>query len=162
MTALRRHYGAHFLGYDLVLALLSSALVVSAVELLWGRSQVIQTLNGTRQGIYGALASIAGSLLGFSITTVPIVMGFIQVSELQILRESPHHQTLYTVFFSPIKCLSLAVAFPLIGLLMDRDNAPCIRVCYAVLPITAVAMMRRYRSMGALDRVIQLAIARQP
>ena len=162
MTALRRHYEAHFLGYDLVLALLFSALVVSAVELLWGRSQVIQTLNGTRQDIYGALASIAGSLLGFSITTVSIVMGFIQIPQLQILRESRHHQTLYAVFFSTTKYLSLAVALPLIALLMDRDNAPLIWVCYAVLAITAVATMRLYRSMWALERVIQLAIAHRP
>src|SRR5688572_11782627 len=100
MTAFRRHREAHVLGYDLVIALTFSAVVVTVIELLWGRSQVIQTLNGTRQGIYGALASIAGSLLGFSIATVSIVMGFIQAPQLQILRESRHHQTLYDVFFS--------------------------------------------------------------
>jgi hypothetical protein len=126
MTAFRRHYEAHFLGYDLVFALVFSAIVVIAVELVWGRTQVIQSLNGTRQGIYGALASIAGSLLGFSITTVSIVMGFIQVPQLQMLRESRHHQTLYAVFFSTIKYLALAVALPLLALLIDRDNAPLI------------------------------------
>jgi hypothetical protein len=162
MTALRRHYETHFLGYDLVLALISSILVILVIEQLWGRSQVIQTLNGTRQGIYGALASIAGSLLGFSITTVSIVMGFIQAPQLQILRESRHHQTLYDVFFSTIRYLALAVALPLVALFMDRDNAPSIWVCYAVLVITAIATMRLYRSMWALGRVIRLAIAQQP
>jgi hypothetical protein len=162
MTVLRRHYETHVLGYDLVLALVFSAIVIVVIEQLWGRSQVIQTLNGTHQGIYGALASIAGSLLGFSITTVLIVMGFIQVPQLQILRESRHHQTLYAVFFSTIKYLALAVALPLVALLMDRATAPFIWVCYVVLAITAVATMRLYRSMWALEKVIQLAIVHRP
>jgi hypothetical protein len=162
MTALRRHYEAHFLGYDLVLALAFSGLVIIAIEQLWGRSQVIQTLDGTRQGIYGALASIAGSLLGFSITTVSIVMVFIQAPQLQILRESRHHQTLYDVFFSTIKYLALAVALPILALLLDRDRAPFIGACYAVLAITTVATMRLYRSMWALEKVIRLAIAHRP
>jgi hypothetical protein len=162
MTVLRRHYETHVLGYDLVLALVFSAIVIVVIEQLWDRSQVIQTLNGTRQGIYGALASIAGSRLGYSITTVSIVMGFIQVPQLQILRESRHHQTLYAVFFSIIKYLALAVALPLVALLMDRATAPLIWVCYAVLAITAVATMRLYRSMWALEKVIQLAIVHRP
>jgi len=162
MTALRRHFQAHFLGWDLVLALVLSGIIITAVELLWGRSHVIQTLNGTRQGMYGALASIAGSLLGFSIATVSILMGFIQVPQLQILRESRQHQTLYDIFFSTIKYLALAVAVPLVALLVDRDSAPFIWVCYAVLAITAIATMRLYRSMWALEKVIQLAIAHRP
>ena len=152
MTAFRRHYESNVLHYDLVLALLFSTIVIVVIEQLWGRSHVMQTLDGSRQGIYGALASIAGSLLGFSITTVSIVMIFIQAPELQILRESRHHQTLYDIFFSTIKYLSLAVALPFVGFLLDRDKAPFIWACYAVLAISAVATMRLYRSMWALEK----------
>lgn len=143
--------------YDLVAALLLSAMLVGLVEAVWGRSQFTEALHGTRQGIYIALASIAGSLLGFAVTTVTIVTAFVRSPGLRLVRESRHHGTLYLAFFSTIRCLALATVTALVALVVDRDICPLVWASYAVFATTTVAILRLYRCVWLLEKVVCLA-----
>ena len=97
MSFLPQWWRTHFLHVELGLALVCSATFVTWSQ-LGGGVIVEETLNGNRGAVYGALASIFGSLLGFAITAVSIVLGFSTTERLAVVRESKHYQTLWTVF----------------------------------------------------------------
>ena len=162
MTRLQRHYEVHFLAYELVFALAVTGIIIAILESMSGRGHVAQALNGIRQGVYIAIASIAGSLLGFIVTTVSIIMGFMSSPRLRLVRESQHHQTLYSVFFSAIRYLAVVTVLALVGLLIDRDNAPKVWATYVVLGATLVATARMYRCVWVLEKVIRIVVRNEP
>jgi hypothetical protein len=77
----------------LLLAELGTALACLAAFILWmeghgGRAIVDEVLRDNQPAIYSALASIFGSLLGFVIATVAIVVAFDALPRLRVVRES--------------------------------------------------------------------------
>lgn len=158
MQRLWKHYKAHFLGYEFLLAVVVAAILVGIVEFAGVKADVLDVLTGNRQALYVALASIFGALLGFTITTVSIIAAFMPSPALSLVRESRHHETLYQVFFNTIRVLAFATALPLIAMLMDRDADPRLWVSYLVLTVSLISVTRVARSIWALERVVTLAI----
>jgi hypothetical protein len=77
---------------------------------------IAQILDSQRGTVYGTLASIFGSLLGFVITTVSIVIAFATHERLAIVRASEHYPTLWKVFMSSIRVLGIATVVAFLGL----------------------------------------------
>lgn len=113
-------------------------------------------LNGNRGAIYGALASVFGSLLGFAITAVSIVIGFASHERLALIRQSPHYPTVWKVFFAAIRALGFATLVAMTGLILDRDNAPRYPLLYVMFFATTLATLRVARCAWVLENVIEL------
>lgn len=160
MKALRRHYEANFLAYELVASALVAGIGVLIIEFIWSRDDLLDVLNGSRQALYVAVASIAGALLGFTVTTVSIILVFAESPRLHLVRESRHYETVFSVFFSAIKYLALATAWALVALLWDRETSPKVGVSYFALWTVVIAAFRLYRCVWVLENVIRLAVRR--
>ena len=83
MTALREHYERHFLIYELVASIAIVGAATVFIEVAWGREELFEVLDGGRQALYVAIASIAGSLLGFTVATVSIILAFAETPRLR-------------------------------------------------------------------------------
>ena len=156
IQGVRRFYGAWFLLLEFVLAVVAcSAFVVWAV-CFDGAARVEEVLQGNRADVYGTLASICGSLFGFTITAVSVVMATSGSPRLQVVRASKHYGDMWQIFLSSIRCLGAATIILIVGLLVDRDEAPRMWVFYMALFTISVVMVRLARVVWVLGRVIQL------
>ena len=59
-----------------------------------GGSKVDDFLEGNRTNVYRTTATISGTLLGFSIAAVSLVLTFVTSERLALLRGSPHFPSL--------------------------------------------------------------------
>ena len=156
MKLLPKWWRTNFLHVELGLALLCSVTFVAWAQLCGGGIIVEETLKANRGAVYGALASIFGSLLGFAITAVSIVLGFSTTERLAVVRESKHYPTLWKVFTATIRTLGLATVVALSGLILDRDSSPMKWVLYFTVFASILAALRLARCVWVLENVITL------
>lgn len=156
MKLVPQWWKTHFLMAEFGLALLLAAGFYVWVERYNGSGIVNSTLTGNRSAVYGTLASITGSLLGFVLATVSIVFGFATHERLAVVRESPHYMTLWKVFTSSIRWLGVATVFLLTGLLLDRDTSPTRLVMHLCVLVFLLAIFRLARCVWVLEKVIGL------
>lgn len=149
----------NFLKVELAIALLGTlALLVWCIR--YDGFQVLEKLvNNNRGQIYGTLASICGSLLGFVIATLSVVLGFSSSGRLHILKSSQYYRQLWAVFTSTIRVLGVATAAWLLALLVDRDDRPQLMVVALSLGITLLATFRLARSVWVLEKIVDILTA---
>lgn len=155
MNILPRWWGTHFLEAEFGLALLVTAIFVIWVEFIFGHP-ASEILFADRGEIYSTSAAIFGSLLGFIITAVSIVLGYISSERLRVVRDSVHYPTMWRVFTSAIKVLAVATVSALIGLLFDRNSAPIYVVFYFNVFAATLASLRLARCVWVLENIIQI------
>lgn len=156
MSLLPKWWRKHFLKVELALAIIFGSIFYAWAEIWGGGAILVETLKGNRGAVYGALASIFGSLLGFAITAVSIVLGFSTTSRLTVVRESEHYPTMWKVFTTTIRTLGFATVVALFGLILDRDNHPIDAMLYLTVFASVLAALRLARCVWVLENVITL------
>jgi hypothetical protein len=149
------------LGVESAIATVAWVVLAVWTERLHGLHHVESLLEGIRAAVYGALAAIDATLLGFIIATAAIVLGFADSERFVLLRESKQYATLWRVFTSTIRVLAVATLASLAALFLDKENphtsAPAMLVCALLLALTIVKVAR---SIWAFEQVILIATAR--
>lgn len=125
-----------------------------------GNYLIGEILKDNRSEIYGTLASIFGSLFGFTITATSIVLGLSGNVRLAVVRGSPHYSELWETLFSAIRWLGLATILALIGLIFDREASPFFLGFYAVVFATILVSFRLARCVWVLERAIKIVTDR--
>jgi hypothetical protein len=146
----------NFLGAELFLALVVTALFVVWAEWIGGSAELQGLLDGRRSTVYGAFAAIAGSLLGFVIATISIVLGLSSSPRLKRVRDSAAYGTLWSVFTASIKSMGFATVALLAALLFDREGAPKLWLLYVATGSVLLAFLRLWRCIWALEHVIKI------
>lgn len=113
-------------------------------------------LNGNRSAIYGAAASLFGSLLGFSITATSIALTMADSAKLTILKNSSHYPTLWRIFSSTIRTLGYATVMSFIILVFDKDTAPSTYLLPFFVFVVLLAIFRICRTIWAFENIIAL------
>lgn len=163
MSQLRRFWNLHFLGCQLVISI-----VISIAFLVWilrfnGAVAVGSILQGNRSAIYGALAAIFGSLLGFGITALSIIVGYSTSERFDFLRKSKHYHTLWDILISTIRVLSISTIVMLIGLIFDRDNSPQYLILCGSVFVAVLSLFQLWNCLWVLEQVIRIiTVERQP
>ncbi len=124
MKKIQSLWATYFLQCEFFLSLILGIALSVWVWKYHGDSLVDVILKGNRAPVYGAFAAIFGSLLGFVITAVSIILSFASSPQLTIVRESEHYRDLWQVFISAIHFLGFATIIALGGLIFDRDDTP--------------------------------------
>ena len=157
-----RWWGRHFLIAEFALAILLTIGFGVWYCALDGWTATSALLQGNRAVLFGTIASILGSLLGFVITATSIVLGFSASDRLAVVRESAQYPTIWKTFSATIRALAFATIVALVCLLFDRDNAPktwlAIPLGFAML----LALLRISRSIWVLEQIIGLVTRPSP
>lgn len=156
MKCVREFWRKHFLGAELVLGVVATLVFVVWAECFGGKVGLATLLDGRRSTVYGAFAAIAGSLLGFVIATISIVLGLSSSPRLKRVRDSQHYGTLWIVFSTSIKWMGLATLALLAALLFDQEKAPQWRLLYAAASSVLLALLRLWRCIWVLEQVIKV------
>jgi hypothetical protein len=145
----------NFLRAELLLAILITVLIITVCDVV-SISCNIPILASGRSILYGTLASIFGSLLGFTITAASIVIAFVDSPRLHIVRQSKHYPALWSIFFSTIRTVGLATLAALAGLLLDEGATTHTWILYPVIFTFLLACFRLARTVWALEKVVGL------
>jgi hypothetical protein len=156
MRRILQCYRVHFLWAELGLSLALAILFALWSERWGGKSIIDTTLDGNRSAVYAALASIFGSLLGFVITAVSIVLGFSASEKLTVVRESKHYPTLWRVYIAAIRVLAFATIICVVALVLDRDKQIVHWVMYLAAFGCILATARVARCVWVLENIIAL------
>jgi hypothetical protein len=143
---------------ELVLSILLSALFMIWVFWFGGSLAVDSILHENRSAVYGALASIFGSLLGFVITALSIIIGYSTNEKFEFLKKSKHYPTLWKILISTIKALSASTVMMVIGLIFDRDNSPQHLILCVCVFTTLLSLFRLRNCIWVLENVIQIIV----
>jgi len=156
VTLLLAWWRSHFIAVELGLCAIAGAAFVGWAQYLDGAAAIDGLLAGNRGPVYGTLASIFGSLLGFTITAASIVLGFSSSPRLRIIRNSRHYSTLWKVFGATIRALGFATVVSLAALIVDRDSNPNHWILYAVVFAILLSCVRIARAIWVLENIIAL------
>lgn len=147
----------HLLAADAALACIVVLGLVGLALWFYTPAEVAEILNGSRATVYSTLASIAGSMLGFVLTAVSIIMVFTGLPRFKMLRESAQHHHVFQVFFCSIYALAVGTIVALIGLVFDTDAYPRPVVSVLALMAFAVNLMWVYRCIWILHQMAAIA-----
>src|SRR5437899_3025776 len=111
MKRAREFYEKNLLAAEFCIAFLICVLIISIIEIAIGRDEFIDSLNNIHQVMYGTIAAVSSSLLGFVITEVSIILVLGQMPQLAILRKSGHFNTIFQINFQAILWLGLATGW---------------------------------------------------
>lgn len=146
----------NFLFYELFLSVL-----IWTIALGWfwyiGFSSLLDLLYNNRSTLYGTLASIFATLLGFSITAISIVLGFISSERFTIVREGKHYSDLWKVFSSSIYSLGAATISSLVALVFDKDNSPYPVLFWVVFFCFIISCFRIWRVVWILEKIVKIS-----
>lgn len=156
MSLLPQWWRTHFLRAELLLAFFITVGLILFSEQQGGAAFIDPLLHGNRGALYGTLASIFGSLLGFTIAAASIVLASISSPRLRIVRQSRNAGDLWRIFSSTIRVLAVATLISLMGLLLDRDAAPSHWIFYLLLFVFSLACLRLARTLWVLEKTILL------
>lgn len=151
---LKARWEANFLLFELFLA---GALFIAFVgwsELINNRQMLGSITVDSREALYGTFASLFGSLLGFSITAVSIVLGYATNDKLAIVRQSKRYNDLWNVFKSAIRVLAFATVVALLGLVFDKDIQPSYFFLYLNIFSAILSSFRIARCVWVLENII--------
>ena len=147
----------HFVRNEFVLATIAALALAIWATWFGGAASLQGMLQDNRAALYGAVASIAGALLGFLITTVALLQGIVAAEGFRRLRASDQYPTLWRVFHLAIRVLAVACALSLIALLVDRDAKPVPVMFYLVVWAAVESALLITRGIWVLERVLRIA-----
>jgi len=153
---LRKWWAANFLVLEFWASVALSIIFVIWSEVIDKGHFVSMVFFGSREVLYGALATIFGSMLGFSITAASIVLGYSTSEKLSIVKQSKHYQDLWNVFKSSMRILAFATIISLVGLVFDKDNNPVNFFLYLNLFAVAISFFRIARCIWVLGNIINI------
>lgn len=154
MSRLITEIDKRFLAFSIGLTMVAGAVLIVWSEKYGGKASLVELLQGNRSAVYGALASMFGSLLGFVIAAVSIAVGFSGSERLDLVRKSKHYPELWNAFNHAIRALGLATLIALAALILDRDTKPFCSLTYAAALATLLAALLLGRSIWVLEQLV--------
>ena len=160
MTVMLQFWRRHFLWVEFALSVVIGLAAVYWIRYRNGAVICDRLLAQNRAAVYGTLASIFGSLLGFVITSASIVLGFSGSESLSVVRGSKHYPTLWRVFTASIRSLAFATVISVIALVIDRDGQPNRTILCFLLFAVVLAALRISRCVWVIEQIILLVSSR--
>lgn len=147
----------HFLVMDASIPV-AVALGLTLWYWLCGGSQIVdEMLDGNRANVYRTLATISGTLLGFSLAAASFALNAVSSPRLKVLRNSPHYPTLWRTFFQTTWFLGAACVMAVVCIIWDREAA---QSTWLTIPLTlavGLSMVRLARVIHLLEKILVIS-----
>lgn len=118
------------------------------------REQIGNALSSDSSAVYGALVGLQGSLLGFVLAALTIVLGYSQAPSMAILRDSGQLPNLFRVYLAGIRSHALATAIAIGALVISSGYASSTLFAWLVALSSMVTAVRLGRSLWATRQVV--------
>jgi hypothetical protein len=161
VAGIRVWIGRHWSRVELAAALLATV----ATFLVFGDgsqgSQLGDLIQGNRAVLYGTVAALAGSLLGFVLAAGAIIAPMLESPRMKRVRESNQYPGMWTMFLSATRGLGLLTVASVGALVFDRDAAPLGVLTYLVLFLAVLSALQVGTCVWILENVIKVLTLRR-
>lgn len=154
MSNIEKFYKRHFLLAELLLSIIFTILVLIIIQQLWSPEALEKWINTNKEDIYPLVATIGGTLLGFVITGVSIILAFSESEKLRLLKRSKQYKTIFTIYFSAIKYLAITTVVAVIGIAINDNLA--ILMFYLLLWSVVISSLRIWRCIWILESIVKI------
>lgn len=156
MASIVDTYHKYFLEIEFLMSGVICLLLILLMNYIWS-SQIISRWIFLNKGeIYPLVATIAGTLLGFVITGVSILIAFSEFEKLKLLKQTPHYKTIFTIYFSTMKFLATTTIVAVSGIVIDDQWA--IPIFYLLLWSIIISSLRIYRCFWILENIAEIIL----
>lgn len=152
----------HFLEVETIAAVLPSVGLAVWLVFFEGMPVVNDLISGNRTNIYRTSATIAGTLLGFSITVASLVLNFASSPRLAVVRRSRHYPKLWKTFFQTIRYLGGLTIIALVCLVWDKDKEPFTWLIIPFFLFLNLSIVRLIRVIWILEQIIGIVSRPSP
>jgi hypothetical protein len=151
---LLKTYKRNFLIGDLILAVTISMIFLAIFICQITPSEIEDWLSLNDEQIYPLIATIAGTLLGFVLTGISIIIALTESEKLKLLMESKHSKDIFTIYFSATKYLAVATVLAIIGLAIPDDYS--LLFFSIVFIFVMISIFRIWRCLWALENIVEI------
>ena len=155
------HWRRHFLGLEAAVVIGLTGLLACWMFFFDGVAYVQELMQGGRSTIYGTTASIGGTLLGFSITGLSLLLSFSSSPRLSLTRNSKHYPTLWKTLAQATRCLGALTISALVCLAWDKESA---QLPWLVIPFclfVGLSVVRLLRVVWIVEQIVGI-ISKSP
>lgn len=136
---------------NIIIAFLLILIIRQAVEFNFA-SELSIIISTNKSGIYTIIATTSGTLLGFIITSISIIVIFIGSDKLKILIDAGFYDKLFGVYFDTIKFLAITTLIATIGMFYFND----IIYFYVVLFFVIISIFLFCACIWVLESLIKI------
>ncbi len=154
MVDVGKEYKRHFLFADLVVSVLISLIFIFSINFTWSSETIAAWISANKKEIYSLIATIGGTLLGFVITGVSIIIAFSESEKLRLLKQSKQYKTIYDVYFSTIRFLAITTVVPIIGIIINDGEA--VLILYFLIWSVLISSFRIWRCIWVLESIVEI------
>lgn len=154
MINIKKLYNRNFLIAEFLLSIVITLFGILLITSVLTSETIQNWISLNKKDIYPLIATIAGTLLGFIITGVSIILAFSESEKLRLLKKSKQYTTIYEIYFSTIKFLALSTAIPIFGIIVNDKWADY--VLYILIWSIIISSLRIWRCVWALENIIKL------
>lgn len=137
---------------DMIIALIIVLIVKSFLDTYYLPEVLNDMILGNKDNIYIVIATIAGTLLGFIITSISIIIAFLDSKKLDLIRDTDHVNDLFNIFFSAIKFLAVTTLIAIFGLISSYWTTI---VFYILLFVVIISILLIWACIWALEIIIE-------
>jgi hypothetical protein len=148
-----KKYKRHFLEAELLISVAVALIIIFYTRSIWSNSDTTSWISANKKEIYPLIASIGGTLLGFVITGVSIIIAFSESEKLRLLKESTQYKTIYDIYFSTIRYLAIATVTPIIGMIVNNG---AIYILYFLIWSIIISSLRIWRCIWVLENIVEI------
>jgi hypothetical protein len=155
---LQRWIETHWTITQIIVAIAVTALAGLALGTGEPNTPLGAILGDNRAVLYGTIAAVAGSLLGFVLAAATIVLTVAGSARLNRITESNHYGELWSMFLAATKGLGLVTVAAMAALLFDRKDSPQPAFTYGLFLLSLVASLQIGTCIWILERVTSLMV----
>ena len=160
MKGLNSWRKSHFLATDIVAALLLTGVVVWLLYFTPSGVAIYEHIKGNATNLYKSTATIAGTLMGFSMTIVVLAITFWQTDWYQLIKEDNRasHQ-IWATLKQTTWFLALLTMTCLICMAANLEDKPAKWTVVPYLATLSMAIVRLLRAIWVIQRMTGIAVA---
>lgn len=159
---IKSNYERHFLGYDFLLAIILLMIFIWSIN-----AKVINFddffLKDSRQKLYSSITSISGSLVGFIIASLAILVAFPENDSLKKLKISKRYSDIFVTFISTCKYLTVSLFLSMGTSILDKNTiiSNCSLIFfYANIFSIIISTFRIFRCIWILENLLKLSLGK--
>lgn len=156
MVGMIKKYKRHFLFADLIFSIVISILIIYFINSRWSYDVINIWIFTNKGDLYPLLATIGGTLLGFVITGVSIIIAFSESEKLRLLKHSNQYQTIFDIYFSTIKYLAITTGVTIFGLITSDKWA--VIILYLIIWSTTISLFRIWKCVWVLESIVEIIL----
>ena len=159
---MRTFYKAHFLCAEFALSVILTLFLAEAGVWLPALGKALTDLTGKDTTVYSTLASLAGTLLGFVITSISILIAIGRSPQLKLIRDSGQMATVWAVYSQAIGWLAMATVWSLAGMVLSRAGHAGSVIAVGECGLVILCAFRVYRCVWVLSSVVRSTLLPPP